>query len=793
MSRFWLGPALVDLSRSEVRHGESVDHLTGREAALLAWLFERPGVDVSRRDLLQRVFGYKAGVESRAVDFTVHRLRRKIEADPARPVHLVASPGHGYRLDGVRVDTASVGSAAAALTAAPGLVGRSAESAALRAWLSGPAAPLFLVGPGGVGKTALARALLEDAPNAVFVDLSLSEASALDLPAAVQSAANGPFGDRPLLIDNAEHVQDLVLAWLSGPGARRRVLVTSRIAPTGLPTLGVSPLGTEDGLALLHRLAPTVDPAAGRALVAALEGLPLAIEIATTRLGTIAADTLARRLAAGDLRLLGRGAGRQGSLDAVLAWSWVLLPPDAQALVRAAAVFAAPFDFEAIEAVSGLDCVVVAEALDEVERHHWLVRVSQHRYRLAPPLRAWLGEPDPAAVARHLTWCCAGGAPLADQLRAFDRARDPESRLVLARALPADAFAPDESMPARAERLRGVLEWFPEDAHLHWALGMAYALSGLRGPARASLERAAALVEDGHDEELRGKIEGQLGNVAAYGGESDRAIQLFHAAVDRLVGMGARCQAATFRANLGSARLARGELEAAETELLQALADMDTRARAANRGRVHANLASLYVRRGQDALAEHHEALAEQIFREADDRMCLGQLLGNRAVRRLDMGLLEEARRLAEGALVLHRDLGNTRSEAMTLMTLGDIGAEERDPSALVHLAGAASRLAAAGDRRFEGWARWRWGRAVSLAGGDGATLVRVGIDLLRTTGDRRGAGIGQWVLAALDPAERLRAEADDPLTRSLAAVLDGRPPELREHEVRMQERLVGR
>lgn len=783
--RFWLGPTRVDLTRNELLRGSESVRLTPREAALLGYLAARAGTDVARVDLLRDVFDYRPGLETRAADFTVHRLRRKLEEDPSHPVYLVTSVGHGFRLEGLRPDAEVPAS-----DDDPLLLGRAEALAALGAWADQGPGVLFVVGPGGIGKTRLARALIALRGEGVFVDLSLSEAGAHDVAAAVRSAAGGaPASGALVVIDNAEHVQASVEAWLATAGALR-VLVTSRVSPAGAATLTLAPLDADDGLRLLRRTQPELDAEVGRALVRALDGLPLALELAASRLGTVPAASLARRLADGGVTLLRRdGGGRQASLDALLAWSWGLLTEATQGMVRACVVFATAFDFDAVEAIAGIDVAEVADALAEAERHHWLTRQGE-RYRLAPPVRAWLGDPPAEVLARHTAWCLGSQAPVADRIRAFDRASDADTRRVLAVALPADEFAPDESMAARAARLRALLVWFPEDARLHWALGMACAMSGARVEARAALEEAARLAAG--DSKLLGWIEGQLGNLAAYAGDSAGAATLYERAVSRLVTLGDRSQAATFRANLGGLWLGRGDLAAAEEQLLLALGEMEDGARAANRGRLHANLATLYLRRGRPELADHHDALAEQTFREANDRMCLGQLLGNRAARQLDAGALDDARRVVTEALALHRQIGNLRSEALALMTLGDIAAEQGDPDALQLFAAAAARLAQAGDSRFEGWARWRWGRVLALTGGSGVAFVRGGIQLNTAAGDTRGAAIGQWVLAALDPRERVGARAEDPLTRSLAAVIDHRAPEVRDHEVRMQERLCG-
>jgi DNA-binding response OmpR family regulator/predicted ATPase/tetratricopeptide (TPR) repeat protein len=72
--------------------------LTVTEQRLLTYLLERPNVAVSRRELLGQVWEWAPGLKTRAVDNTVRRLRTKIEANPAHPLHLQTVYGVGYRL-----------------------------------------------------------------------------------------------------------------------------------------------------------------------------------------------------------------------------------------------------------------------------------------------------------------------------------------------------------------------------------------------------------------------------------------------------------------------------------------------------------------------------------------------------------------------------------------------------------------------------------------------------------------------------------------------------------------------
>jgi predicted ATPase/DNA-binding winged helix-turn-helix (wHTH) protein len=93
-----LSGTVVDLARGEVVATDGRKRLTSREAELLAYLARRPGEPVSRDELHTEVWGMSPSVQTRAVDFTLHRLRGKIERNPAEPRHLLKVHGVGYKL-----------------------------------------------------------------------------------------------------------------------------------------------------------------------------------------------------------------------------------------------------------------------------------------------------------------------------------------------------------------------------------------------------------------------------------------------------------------------------------------------------------------------------------------------------------------------------------------------------------------------------------------------------------------------------------------------------------------------
>lgn len=83
-------------TRSIERAGKTTA-LTHKEFGLLMALIKRHGKVASRVDLMKEVWGYSSAVVSRTVDTHIADLRRKIEQDPARPVHILTIRKAGYR------------------------------------------------------------------------------------------------------------------------------------------------------------------------------------------------------------------------------------------------------------------------------------------------------------------------------------------------------------------------------------------------------------------------------------------------------------------------------------------------------------------------------------------------------------------------------------------------------------------------------------------------------------------------------------------------------------------------
>ena len=70
-----------------------------REFRLLALFMERPGIALTRDQILETLWAHDYIGDARTVDVHVRWLREKIEADPARPTRIVTVRGVGYRFE----------------------------------------------------------------------------------------------------------------------------------------------------------------------------------------------------------------------------------------------------------------------------------------------------------------------------------------------------------------------------------------------------------------------------------------------------------------------------------------------------------------------------------------------------------------------------------------------------------------------------------------------------------------------------------------------------------------------
>jgi DNA-binding response OmpR family regulator len=88
---------VIDFGNLELRTPQQTIRLTLMEAQLLRYLVKHEGKVVSRKAILEKVWGLNEDTDTRAIDNFIVRLRKYIEDDPAKPEHLLTVRGVGYR------------------------------------------------------------------------------------------------------------------------------------------------------------------------------------------------------------------------------------------------------------------------------------------------------------------------------------------------------------------------------------------------------------------------------------------------------------------------------------------------------------------------------------------------------------------------------------------------------------------------------------------------------------------------------------------------------------------------
>jgi predicted ATPase/DNA-binding XRE family transcriptional regulator len=420
------------------------------------------------------------------------------------------------------------------------LLGRDADVQTLRHWLTDPAARLItLIGPGGVGKTRLAleiaRIADEESTRVAFVSLAairnsafvasaiaealgLADVTALNLPKRARVAC----ADHPtlLVLDNFEQVLDAapLVADLLTSVAALRVLVTSRapLRVRGEREYGVGPLALDVDVDAASpadlarspavrlfmervrdvqpdfRLTPANGPTV-TAICRRLDALPLALELVAPWVKVLTVEDLLSRLTDGVLLSTGGPRDlpeRQQTINATVAWSYQLLPPNEQRLFRRLGALPGRFPIEAVEAVlAGREgaCAEGDQALREVAGlidKSLLLRAetsvaTRPLYQMLETVRAFAalkladaGERDDALVG--LARYCSAEASFAwkglvgpAQAEWLDRVRDD------------------------LENYRGALTWLIEQARPMEASNMAWELSVfwmIRGHAAEGLQ-----------------------------------------------------------------------------------------------------------------------------------------------------------------------------------------------------------------------------------------------------------------------------------------------------------------
>ncbi len=485
--------AIADLVDARLSLGDHQSVIADLESAVAADpLAERPHAQLMHALYLD---GQQAGALS-VYRQLQHRLAEEVGVDPSPEVQRlhqrILQQDAGLAME-TRTEPAATAQAATPTDREPSpppsaqdLIGRDEDVAAVSSLLAS-ARVVTLTGPGGVGKSRLADAVVTDSAARFDDGVAWCGLAALRDPASVPAAlvdalglqqdGAGPpeelllraLGSRRLLLvlDNCEHVLGAVAPIVDrvlSDCPHVVTLITSREylrlphervwevppLPVPRPGAGTVEVGENPAVALLRARARAVDPSfeltdanapAIAQLCRQLDGIPLAIELAAARTRALTPEDLVARLDHRFELLTGgrRDAGRHRTLQAMVDWSYELLGQAEARLFDRLSVFAGAFSLTAAERVcageplnaweiAGVLAELVDRSLVAVDRHD-----GQVRYRLLDTLRAYgaqrleaTGAADRTRQA-HATYHVGLAEDLARQLRG------PDERIALAR------------------------------------------------------------------------------------------------------------------------------------------------------------------------------------------------------------------------------------------------------------------------------------------------------------------------------------------------------------------------
>jgi predicted ATPase/transcriptional regulator with XRE-family HTH domain len=680
-----------------------------REAAGLTQeeLAERAGltsyaVSALERGRRRRPYPHTVRSLADALGISDEQRARLVEAVPRRSPALpsLARPEATPPVDGPPPRPAPVTAPGASLplaSAGSPLLGREQEVSALTELLLRAERRLVtLTGTGGVGKTRLATSVAAQVAStfpdgAAVVSLAPVADPAAVLPAVARAvgsaAAEGPDGDRLLaehlrplrfllVLDNLEHLIEAAeqVAELVAHCPRLVVLVTSRaplrvrgeseyqVQPLAVPGREVTGLADVTSCAAVavfadraRAVAPGFDITADNAPAVAalcrrLAGIPLALELAAARIRFLSPQALLSRLDDAMARAGGPDLPlRQRTMRATFDWSYDLLQPEEQGLLRLLSVFSGGCTLDAVEDVSAAAgaCAPVLPLLEVLVEHSLVVVTTdpegQPRFGLLEPVaqyaRSRQSDQERARLRTAHAACYLAFAERAapeyqgdEQVLWLDRSEREDAnltsaiswsiqsgdgetagrlcwalwlfwwlrgRLLVGRRLTEEAIELDMSAPVRT-------------CTVNTAACTAFALGDVPA-ARVRWREAEVLAQAGVDGYVRSGATAGVGLVALAEGDLDLAEQQFLRSLPHAEGQGIHGDwlQSLVHVWLGTVRMVRGDLDGAVEQISRGLGSARRRGDRLTAYVALFNLSQLDIARGdhRSALGHLHEGI----------------------------------------------------------------------------------------------------------------------------------------------------------------------------------------